>query len=129
MLNVEAKRHGDRFKIGLLLTSVFVDFESSLDLLGRHALAFAIFTVDANALLGGLEVSARLSSHFLVTIHAHLPSKLGILIDLLFGVPEPLVDLVLLQVKLIRQVCDSLAVWSLAIQVLVHIPKSVLLAL
>lgn len=85
-----------------------MDFEGSLDLLGRHLLTQAIFPIDTDALfLRRLlqEARAVLSVEILpfgAAAHGHLLRNVCVFFHLLLRVPEPLVDLILLQVQLFR---------------------------
>ena len=99
-----------------------------------HTLSSAISAVDSNAfsLLWRHKVTLTVCSSqaFLIfTTHVHLPRNLGIFVDLLFCVPEPLVDLIDLKVQLLGQRIYFLPRWGLPIKPLVQIPKGVLLAL
>lgn len=58
-----------------------------------------------------------------------LLSQCRIFLYFLLSVPEPLVDLILLKVQLIREVCDLLSRRRLTFQILIQIPKCIFLAL
>ena len=102
-----------------------MDLEGGLDLLGCHALAKAVFAVDADA----LAAAARAAGDLVGIAHLDALRQLRVLLHLLLCVPEPLVDLILLKVEFLGEVADLVARGSLALQTLVEVPQGVLLAL
>ena len=107
-----------------------MNFQRGLDLLRRHSLASA-HAINASDFFRGRQVATGVDAHdrLLSLEQSHVPGHLGILLHLLLRVPEPLVDLVDFQIQLVRQVQNLLALGSLAVQILIHLPEGVFLAL
>ena len=107
-----------------------MNFQRGLDLLRCHSLASA-HAIDAGDFFRGRQVATGVDAHdrLLSLEQSHIPGHLGILLHLLLRVPEPLVDLVHFQIQLVRQVQNLLALGSLAVQILIHLPEGVFLAL
>ena len=115
-----------------------MNLQGCLDLLRCHLLSFAIFAIDADAQTvhaalvhachaGPASSGPGLSLAF--AREADLLCELCVFLDLLLGVPEPLVDLILFQIELLAQLGDLLTRWSLTFQSLIQVPKSIFLAL
>ena len=143
--DIETERHRNRFKIGFFLRCELMNFESCLDLLWSHLLASSVLAIYPDTLLklGGLHQMARtilacewqstgllprLPFYFAIR-EARLIGNLSVFLYLLLCVPEPLINLIFLQVKLIWETCNLLSRWCISLKLLVKFPKSVLLAL
>ena len=80
-----------------------MDLECCLDLLWSKVDTCAVLARHSEALL---LFSIWIAEYFWIT--AQFPCLLRVLLDLLLGIPEPFIDLVLLQVQLLRQLGDLL---------------------
>ncbi len=130
LLDVEAQLARDGLELGLALRSNLVYFKRRFDLLGRHADARAGRPLHDHVLLRAaprLREAAELVAQ--LRVFAELPRQLIVFLDLLLGVPKPLVDLVLAQVQVLGQLRDGLPVRRLSLHALVQVPQRILLAL
>jgi hypothetical protein len=100
-----------------------VDFEGCFDLYGRQLLAKSISSVNF--------VIVSVHGLLLCTKNGgtHFASQLGIFVNFLLCVPEPLVNLVFFETQFIGELGDLLSGGGLSLKIFVKLPKGVLLAL
>jgi len=107
-----------------------MDLEGSLDLLWRHAFTAEAHTINACDLTRWLKTAILV--HYLkgrLLMEQHPFGESCILLHLLLRIPEPLVDLVDLQVELVGELQDFFPCRRLSIEILVQLPQGILLAL
>ena len=136
-LDIETQRHCDRLEISLFLPSELVNLQGCLDLLRGHLLPAAVFAIDTDALAFFRHVAAlTIQTHatclcpqrlIALTGHVHLLGESRVLLHLFLRVPEPFVDLILLQLQVLAQLRDLVATRRLSIHRLVELPQGLFL--
>jgi len=124
-LDVEAQLLGNRLKFSFSLSGDLVDLECSLYLLRRQLRAKTIYACH----LTSFKLPWLLSKLFVFFTINEFGCQLIILVNFLFCVPEPFVDLIFSQAKFIWKLCYWLTRGSSSFKLFVKIPKRVFLAL